>query len=139
MQPVGRLGAAFRRRVRPLGVVALGLALLAASHGPWDRIAGAEPATAAVQRSASDAAIARWTERVKVAPDDGEAWISLGDAFMQKARESADPGYYRRAEAGLPEGAERRDRRPSARSSVWRGSMVRSTTSSRARSGRGRP
>jgi tetratricopeptide (TPR) repeat protein len=99
MQPVGRLGAAFRRRVRPLGVVALGLALLAASHGPWDGIASAEPATAAVQRSASDAAVTRWTERVKAAPDDGEAWILLGDAFMQKARESADPSYYRRAEA----------------------------------------
>ena len=99
MQPVGRLGAAFRRRVRPLGAVALAVALLATSHSPWGRLAAAEPATAAVQRSAPDAAIARWTERVKVAPDDGEAWISLGDAFMQKARESADPGYYRRAEA----------------------------------------
>ena len=35
MQPVGRLGAAFRRRVRPLGAVALAVALLATSHGPW--------------------------------------------------------------------------------------------------------
>ncbi|MGH7318187.1 MAG: tetratricopeptide repeat protein [Candidatus Rokuibacteriota bacterium] len=96
---LGRRGAAFRGRVPPRGLLALGLAMLVLSLAPWSRLAGAETTTPAVQRSASDDAIARWTERAKVSPDDREAWVSLGDAFMQKARESADPGYYRRAEA----------------------------------------
>lgn len=82
-----------------LGLVALGLAVLAVSHGMLGRLASAQSTMPAVQRSASDDAIARWTQRAAVAPDDREAWVSLGDAFMQKARESADPGYYRRAEA----------------------------------------
>ena len=80
-------------------ILAVGLALIAGSLGPSARIAAAEPATPADRLSAVDKAIARWTQRASVAANEPEAWSSLGDAFMQKARETADPAYYRRAEA----------------------------------------
>jgi tetratricopeptide (TPR) repeat protein len=99
---VKRLGdgdAALRRRVGQLGLVVLGFAVLTGSQAPWGRLARAEAASLTIQRAAADDAIARWTQRAAAAPDDREAWVSLGDAFMQKARESADASYYRRAEA----------------------------------------
>ena len=82
-----------------LAMVALGLAVIAGYLGSSTRIAAFESATPAARRSAVDQAIARWTQRTTIAANDPEAWTSLGDAFMQKARETADPGYYRRAEA----------------------------------------
>lgn len=82
-----------------LAMVALGLAVLAGGLGSSTRIAGAESAAPAARRSAADGAIARWTQRTTVAAHEPAAWTSLGDAFMQKARDTADPAYYRRAEA----------------------------------------
>ena len=89
-----------------LAMVAVGLAVLVGSLGPSTRIAGAESATPAARRSAADEAIARWTQRTTVAAQEPEAWTSLGDAFMQKARETADPAYYRRAEAAYQKALE---------------------------------
>lgn len=99
MKPLGERGAAFLRRAPRLSLMVLGLAVLAGGHGALARLARAESTTPTVQRSASDDAIIRWTQRTAGAPDDREAWVSLGDAFMQKARDSADASYYRRAEA----------------------------------------
>lgn len=48
-----------------------------------------------------DQAIATWTQRVQQAPQQDHAWVQLGDAFMQKARETADVSYYNRAEAAF--------------------------------------
>src|SRR5690242_4348015 len=48
--------------------------------------------------SASDRAIARWAERVRQNSADISAWTELGDALMQKARETMDAGYYAHAE-----------------------------------------
>jgi tetratricopeptide (TPR) repeat protein len=45
----------------------------------------------------TDQAIVRWTERVKQASRNDSAWVHLGDALMQKARETADASYYSRA------------------------------------------
>jgi tetratricopeptide (TPR) repeat protein len=91
-----------------LAMIVLGLAvLIAASPGPASRRpAAAEPATPVVRRAATDEAIARWTRRTTVAPGTPDAWTSLGDAFMQKARETADPAYYRRAEAAYQKALE---------------------------------
>ncbi|MDQ2731926.1 MAG: hypothetical protein M3Y56_09725, partial [Armatimonadota bacterium] len=48
--------------------------------------------------SLSDETIAKWTKLLKVKPNDDAAWASLGDAFMEKARETLDLSYYGRAE-----------------------------------------
>src|SRR5262245_54099823 len=48
--------------------------------------------------SAADRAIARWARRLRLRPGDDGAWAELGDALMQKARETADASYYGHAE-----------------------------------------
>jgi tetratricopeptide (TPR) repeat protein len=80
-------------------MIAFGLAVIVGSPGAASRIEAAESATPTAQRSAVDEAIARLTQRATRAADEPALWTSLGDAFMQKARETADPSYYRRAEA----------------------------------------
>lgn len=49
-------------------------------------------------RSASDRAVTGATGRVQRNEADEAAWADLGDALMQKARETADADYYRHAE-----------------------------------------
>lgn len=46
----------------------------------------------------SDKQITKWTEAVRRKQDDVKAWGNLGDALMQKARETADVAYYMHAE-----------------------------------------
>ncbi len=87
-------------------MVAVGLAVMAGSLGPSARIAAAESAPPAARRSAADEAIARWSQRAVAAASTPDPWASLGDAFMQKARETADPAYYRRAEAAYQKALE---------------------------------
>jgi len=88
------------RSSRPwLAMVALGLAVIAGCLGSSTQLGAAETVTPVARRSAVDQAIAGWTQRTTVAAHEPGAWTSLGDAFMQKARETADPAYYRRAEA----------------------------------------
>jgi tetratricopeptide (TPR) repeat protein len=89
-----------------IGVLALGFALATAgvggvglAFGQPDPPARTEPTAPGARRLAADEAIARSTQRATRAPHEPDAWVSLGDAFMQKARETADPGFYRRAEA----------------------------------------
>src|SRR4029453_5745520 len=43
-------------------------------------------------------AIGRGAARAERSPQDDGNWIQLGDAFMQKARETMDGSYYARAE-----------------------------------------
>jgi tetratricopeptide (TPR) repeat protein len=45
-----------------------------------------------------DQALAQWTAKVEQNPLDDAAWAGLGEALMQKARETADTGYYTHAE-----------------------------------------
>ena len=82
-----------------LGMLGVALGVLAAGLSPTIPPAHAEPTMPAARRSATDEAITRWMQRTTVAPNEPDGWVSLGDSFMQKARETADPGYYRRAEA----------------------------------------
>ena len=48
--------------------------------------------------AASDAEVAKASAAAARRPESDSAWVSLGDAFMQKARETADSAYYTRAE-----------------------------------------
>ena len=48
-------------------------------------------------QSPTDRAIATAQQRLQVAPDDGKARLDLADAFLQKAREVADPTLYVKA------------------------------------------
>lgn len=82
-----------------LSMVALGLAVIAVSLGSANRVDAGESTTPVGRRSAVDQEIARWIQRTTATAQEPVAWTSLGDAFMQKARETADPTYYRRAEA----------------------------------------
>lgn len=89
-----------------LAMVGLVLAVIAGDLRAQVRIAAAESTTPVARRSAVDQAIARWSDRTSRAAHEPGAWTSLGDAFMQKARETADAAYYRRAEAAYQKGLE---------------------------------
>jgi tetratricopeptide (TPR) repeat protein len=89
---------------------AIGLAAIAGTwafrrpHGGETKTAA--PATAealaaipeATGNSLADKTIAKWSAQVRQKPDDDRAWAVLGDALMQKARETADLSYYGHAE-----------------------------------------
>jgi tetratricopeptide (TPR) repeat protein len=83
--------------MRRLTVVAVTLALALGST-PSARAAGHGPARPVPDQPAVDQAIERLTARTRGHRDDAAGWTALGDAFMQKARETADSAYYRRAE-----------------------------------------
>src|SRR5438876_9858209 len=53
----------------------------------------------APRQSASDKQVAKWAATARKSPRNADAWVNLGDAFMQKARETFDLAYYGRAEA----------------------------------------
>jgi tetratricopeptide (TPR) repeat protein len=50
-------------------------------------------------KTAVDIQIAKWTAQVRAKPKNSRSWGNLGDALMQKARETADLSYYGHAEA----------------------------------------
>jgi tetratricopeptide (TPR) repeat protein len=88
-------------------ILILCLALCLAAVGAWrvwHKNATTEPdALSAIPQPRSDSptdqTIAAWSKKVKQNLEDDAAWVNLGDALMQKARETADVGYYSRAEA----------------------------------------
>ena len=94
---------ALRRPAHPLGAAARPLASAAAS-----------PAAAQADAPASDASIAgharldqvitKYTRTAEQNPKQAKAWIDLGNALMQKARETADLSYYGHAEAVYQKG-----------------------------------
>lgn len=47
----------------------------------------------------TDQTIAKWADRVRREPKEDRSWANLGDALMQKARETADAAYYGHAQA----------------------------------------
>ncbi len=53
---------------------------------------------APARKSLADQDIARWSDQARQKPNDTSAWANLGDALMQKARETADVSYYNHAE-----------------------------------------
>jgi tetratricopeptide (TPR) repeat protein len=77
--------------------VAVNLALVLGST-PSAPAEGRGPARTTHDQRAVDQAIERLTVRTRQHRDDPSGWTALGDAFMQKGRETADSAYYRRAE-----------------------------------------
>ena len=47
----------------------------------------------------ADKLVQKMQERVERDPDKADRWIELGQAWVRKARERAEPGYYRNADA----------------------------------------
>lgn len=63
--------------------------------------AGNGPYVAPEGASATEREIAKRYEIVRAAPDTVDAYVLLGDAYLQHVRETADPQDYSRAEAAL--------------------------------------
>jgi tetratricopeptide (TPR) repeat protein len=101
---VGRLLAR-----RSFGLVGL-VACVAIAAWVW-RQYGNSPAQAATgmletlphvaEPSVTDKAVTAWAARARREPRSVLAWANLGDALMQKARETMDLAYYGRAEAAF--------------------------------------
>ncbi|HLK61039.1 MAG TPA: tetratricopeptide repeat protein [Chthonomonadaceae bacterium] len=49
--------------------------------------------------SVTDQLIAKWMEKARTDANSAPAWVNLGDALMQKVRETSDFAYYSHAEA----------------------------------------
>ncbi len=90
-----------------LAVLAIAAALLATAHAgrpTWVPTgAPAQPTPVVAQRlpKTTDGLIVLYQRAVRSAPGDAESLASLGAAYYQKARETADPSYYVKAEAVL--------------------------------------
>ncbi|HZO92117.1 MAG TPA: tetratricopeptide repeat protein [Chthonomonadaceae bacterium] len=88
-----------------LGVVVLGGWALA-RHGRNPAQAKAAPGVSEALpalpkptgNSATDRDIAKWAEQARQHPNEDGVWVNLGDALMQKVRETADSSYYAYAE-----------------------------------------
>ena len=82
------------RLLAPLVVFAALLAVLMAVNGGG---APALPVSADPGAPTGDA-VADFQRAVRAAPDNADAYAGLGDAYLARARETGDPGYYSRAE-----------------------------------------
>jgi tetratricopeptide (TPR) repeat protein len=74
--------------------------------GPWETPSRAaskllNDEVAPDRASGTDGLIAGWVQKLKQNPQDGDGWTSLGEAFMQKGRESLDVRYYGRAQTAF--------------------------------------
>jgi tetratricopeptide (TPR) repeat protein len=58
-------------------------------------------AAAARSTAQSDAAIDRAQQRLRLVPGDYATWATLGAAYLERARVTADPSYYPKAEGAL--------------------------------------
>jgi tetratricopeptide (TPR) repeat protein len=82
-------------RIVPAAAAAV---LLVLGATPGARAAGHGSGAATPDRPSVDQAIDRLTSQTRRERQDRAAWTALGDALMQKARETADASYYGRAE-----------------------------------------
>src|SRR3954451_16129906 len=81
------------------------------NRSPSVRTAGDAPASEAAPLGGdTDTQIATLQRALRASPGKADAYALLGDAYLQKARESGDPSYYSRAERSYAE-ARRRDPR----------------------------
>jgi tetratricopeptide (TPR) repeat protein len=103
------------RSRRHLAVVGIAIVLLAAAHAGAGKLrsirreasvaalsatdkGNAREQASHLRHSTADAQVTKWDAQVKATPRDTTAWVNLGDALMEKARETADIDYYNRAE-----------------------------------------
>ncbi|MFG1606973.1 tetratricopeptide repeat protein [Actinoplanes sp. NPDC049265] len=82
-----------------LAVLAAGAILGLRETPPVTRTAGAALAAAPADRQAQ--AIARAQDRLRELPRDDQTWAALGVAYVERARITADPSLYPRAEGAL--------------------------------------
>ena len=91
-----------RRRIAVVGLAALlltgGGGVVGLHHGS-DNVDAAPAAAAPVDRLAAGSARAQ--QRLRVVPGDYVTWAALGSAYVERARISADPSYYPKAEGAL--------------------------------------
>jgi tetratricopeptide (TPR) repeat protein len=88
----------------PLATLACGLALFLALNHPQDAAQPGNPADAAVELAPGATTDQRIAALQRAARDGvalAEDYAGLGDAYLQKARETGDPAYYTRAERGF--------------------------------------
>ncbi|HEY7048553.1 MAG TPA: hypothetical protein VH373_15140 [Jatrophihabitantaceae bacterium] len=105
-----------RRRIAVVGFATLLLAsagsVVGLRHGS-DRVAAEPAAVTPVDRL--EASIARAQQRLRTVPGDYDTWAALGSAYLERARISADPSYYPKAEGALRRSLTvRRDGNPGA-------------------------
>jgi tetratricopeptide (TPR) repeat protein len=94
---------------RSLLVFCLGSAIVAGAWALWEQRAGRvltaaellDSLPAASRPSLTDRAVTLWAERARKEPRSVLAWTNLGDALVQKSRETMDVAYYARAEAAF--------------------------------------
>jgi len=96
----------FRFLLAPLAVFAAVFAVLVAANG------GEAPSlgVSADPGAPTGDAVADFQRAVRAAPDNAGAYAGLGSAYLARARETGDPGYYSRAERAF-DAALRRDPR----------------------------
>ncbi|MEX2275692.1 MAG: tetratricopeptide repeat protein [Actinomycetota bacterium] len=100
------------------------------STGPGADVSASAPAPETLLRTTlaggdADAAVATLQERVRLNPEDAEALTSLGLAEVQRARSTADPAAYPRAEQALLQAQrlERADGAPTYQTLVGLGAL----------------
>ena len=84
--------------IRTRLVLAATVAALVLGATPSARATDDGSGATAPDRPTVDQTIERLTTKTRQERQDRAAWTALGDAFMQKARETADASYYGRAE-----------------------------------------
>lgn len=77
--------------MRTMLALAIAMTLVAAA---WSVPAAAEP-------SAADRAIAVYQRKLRRSPGDAMTWYRLGDAYVQRARETGEPAHWDHAEQAL--------------------------------------
>src|SRR5215208_4026057 len=116
-----------RRLVPILLTFTAALAAFVLLRGPEPAPSFGPPAPAAPRAAAAaDAEIARLQSAARAAPRDVAPRVALASAYLQKARETGDPGFYSRADELL-------------RAARARGSRSRATTSAAGCGSRGAP
>ena len=82
-------------------------AVVAASGHPTANVDRADRSAPRPVVNDTDQLIWTYQERIKDFPDDVASYAILGAAYLQRARETGDPAYYRKAEAVLDEALKR--------------------------------
>jgi cytochrome c-type biogenesis protein CcmH/NrfG len=91
------------RRLAFVGLVALALLAIGGVLGARPATPPPHPATTPTVPGPDRlaAAIERAQQRLRLVPKDYVAWAGLGSAYLERARVTADPSYYPKAEGAL--------------------------------------
>jgi cytochrome c-type biogenesis protein CcmH/NrfG len=102
---MGRVQQSSFLNALPYSLVLLGVALIVlAAFNSWALRSQAESesvSTLAQPQTSTDLLLERLQEQLRSYPADQEAYLRLGSAYLQKARETGDPSYYNKGEEAL--------------------------------------